>query len=224
MLYNSVSKGKVKYSYNNLGRLSKIETVDEERDLSTEYIYDSEGNLIEKRGAESLSLRYDDLGRLVRAEKDGNIVEYSYDVFGNRTERKVSGENPVTERFSYAGSNIFEIKTGDGEVTEKYISGQNIDEIYGKIESDGNEEYYIRDYLGNIKAIFDKDGNMKDYRRYRAYGEEVVEASNGFGFTSREYDEITGLYYYRSRYYDPRIGRFLQKDKYNEAGLLSDNP
>ncbi|MCK9477203.1 MAG: hypothetical protein M0R46_14865 [Candidatus Muirbacterium halophilum] len=224
IMYNSVSKGKVKYSYNNLGRLSKIETMEEERDLSTEYIYDSEGNLIEKRGAESLSLRYDNPGRLIRAEKDGNTVEYAYDVFGNRTERKVSGKNPVTERFSYAGSNIFEIKTGDGEIKEKYISGQNIDEIYGKIESNGNEEYYIRDYLGNIKAIFDKDGIMKDYRRYRAYGVEEKEPKNGFGFTSREYDEITGLYYYRSRYYDPTIGRFLQKDKYNEAGLLSNDP
>jgi len=90
--------------------------------------------------------------------------------------------------------------------------------------NDDNEEYYIRDYLGNIKAIFDKDGNMTDYRRYRAYGEEEKAPSNGFGFTSREYDEITGLYYYRSRYYDPTIGRFIQKDNYNEAGLLSDNP
>ncbi|MCK9477205.1 MAG: RHS repeat-associated core domain-containing protein [Candidatus Muirbacterium halophilum] len=65
---------------------------------------------------------------------------------------------------------------------------------------------------------------MTDYRRYRAYGEEEKESISGFGFTSREYDEITGLYYYRSRYYDPTIGRFLQKDKYNEAGLLSNDP
>jgi len=136
----------------------------------------------------------------------------------------VSGEKSEYERFSYAGSNIFEIKNGDGEIKEEYISGQNIDEIYGKIESNGNEEYYIRDYLGNIKAIFDKDGIMKDYRRYRAYGEEEKESISGFGFTSREYDEITGLYYYRSRYYDPTIGRFMQKDKYNEAGLLNNDP
>jgi len=123
---------------------------------------------------------------LYSLDKHGNIVEYSYDVFGNRTERKVSGEKSEYERFSYAGSNIFEIKTGDGEIKEKYISGQNIDEIYGKIESDGNEEYYIRDYLGNIKAVFDKDGKMTDYRRYRAYGVEEKEPKNGFGFTSRE--------------------------------------
>jgi RHS repeat-associated protein len=35
---------------------------------------------------------------------------------------------------------------------------------------------------------------------------------NRFLFTSREFDQETGLYYYRARYYNPQIGRFLQTD------------
>jgi RHS repeat-associated protein len=31
-------------------------------------------------------------------------------------------------------------------------------------------------------------------------------------FTGREYDSETGNYYYRARYYSPKIGRFLQTD------------
>jgi len=31
-------------------------------------------------------------------------------------------------------------------------------------------------------------------------------------FTGREFDKDTGLYYYRARYYNPEIGRFLQTD------------
>lgn len=31
-------------------------------------------------------------------------------------------------------------------------------------------------------------------------------------FTGRRFDDETGLYYYRFRYYDPRMGRFLQTD------------
>jgi RHS repeat-associated protein len=31
-------------------------------------------------------------------------------------------------------------------------------------------------------------------------------------FTGREYDSVSGLYYYRARYYSPNIGRFLQTD------------
>jgi|GEM_PF-5632556 len=33
-----------------------------------------------------------------------------------------------------------------------------------------------------------------------------------YGFTGREYETNTGLYYYRARYYNPAIGRFLQLD------------
>jgi len=35
---------------------------------------------------------------------------------------------------------------------------------------------------------------------------------NRFLFTGREFDSETGLYYYRARYYNPYIGRFLQTD------------
>jgi RHS repeat-associated protein len=33
-----------------------------------------------------------------------------------------------------------------------------------------------------------------------------------FGYTGREFDSETGLYYYRARYYSPRLGQFLQTD------------
>ncbi|MEK7281247.1 MAG: RHS repeat-associated core domain-containing protein, partial [Chloroflexota bacterium] len=35
---------------------------------------------------------------------------------------------------------------------------------------------------------------------------------NRFLFTGREYDQETGLYHYRARAYDPKLGRFLQRD------------
>ena len=35
---------------------------------------------------------------------------------------------------------------------------------------------------------------------------------NPYGFTGRRLDEETGLYYYRARYYSPKLGRFLQTD------------
>jgi RHS repeat-associated protein len=34
----------------------------------------------------------------------------------------------------------------------------------------------------------------------------------GYGFTGREFDPETGLLYYRARYYDPKIGRFISED------------
>ena len=42
--------------------------------------------------------------------------------------------------------------------------------------------------------------------------------NNPFTYTGREYDAESGLYYYRARYYDPTIGRFLNEDPIGFAG------
>jgi len=36
--------------------------------------------------------------------------------------------------------------------------------------------------------------------------------TNPFRYTAREFDSETNLYYYRARYYDPQVGRFLSED------------
>src|SRR5258708_9453606 len=38
--------------------------------------------------------------------------------------------------------------------------------------------------------------------------------ANPVQYTGREYDEETGLYCYRARYYDPAIGRFISEDPF----------
>jgi RHS repeat-associated protein len=51
---------------------------------------------------------------------------------------------------------------------------------------------------------------------YKGFGESRVGGSVGvadrFRFTGREWDEESGLGYYRARYYDPGIGRFVSED------------
>jgi len=50
---------------------------------------------------------------------------------------------------------------------------------------------------------------------YDVYGQVAASDPNHpnrFMFTGREFDKDTGLYYYRARYYNPSIGRFLQTD------------
>jgi RHS repeat-associated protein len=50
-------------------------------------------------------------------------------------------------------------------------------------------------------------------REYGAWGEALLGAGEpGYAFTGREWDPATGLYYYRARYYDPILGRFLAED------------
>jgi RHS repeat-associated protein len=44
---------------------------------------------------------------------------------------------------------------------------------------------------------------------------------NSFRYTGREFDTETSLYYYRSRYYDPSLGRFMREDPMRFTGGIN---
>lgn len=76
--------------------------------------------------------------------------------------------------------------------------------------------YYHADGLGSIIAITDSSGNVVQRYEYNSFGEITYQQDPNFvqpyTYTGREYDQESGLYYYRARYYDAKIGRFLQQD------------
>jgi len=57
-------------------------------------------------------------------------------------------------------------------------------------------------YIYSICANYTAEGGLQ----------ELELKGNPYMFTAREFDIETGLYYYRARYYNPYIGRFLQVD------------
>ncbi|PJZ78794.1 RHS repeat-associated core domain-containing protein [Leptospira neocaledonica] len=81
------------------------------------------------------------------------------------------------------------------------------------------------DHLGSITMATDGDGKRitggtqagASHVSYEPYGE--INRTDSFGpdvfrykYTGQEEDKETGLYYFKARYYDPLIGRFLQAD------------
>ena len=104
----------------------------------------------------------------------------------------------IFETYKERGSNANKTGMNREKTLTEYtsvISGPGIDEIYGALRSavipdpvqetssslssqrtQGssvfNELYFIRDYLGNIKSIFDENGNMLYYRLYDEFGNE----------------------------------------------------
>jgi RHS repeat-associated protein len=61
--------------------------------------------------------------------------------------------------------------------------------------------------FGAFGRLIGKWGSMADANRYR--------------FSSKEFDTVTGLYYYGARYYDPTLQRFLNRDPIGEAGGIN---
>ena len=49
-------------------------------------------------------------------------------------------------------------------------------------------------------------------KSYTPFGEQIGEASSGFGYNGEYYNAATGMVYLRARFYEPEMNRFSQKD------------
>ncbi|WP_229267133.1 RHS repeat-associated core domain-containing protein [Leptospira sp. mild_001] len=84
--------------------------------------------------------------------------------------------------------------------------------------------FYHPNHLGSITMITDGAGNPASgpepgvsFVSYEPYGSIIRNDSYGpdifrYKFTGQIEDKETGLYYYKARYYEPTLGRFLQAD------------
>ncbi|MFN8091783.1 MAG: RHS repeat-associated core domain-containing protein [Vicinamibacteria bacterium] len=78
------------------------------------------------------------------------------------------------------------------------------------------------DGLGSIVATTDAAGNVTSRRQYDTWGNLELGADQpGYAFTGREWDPETGLYYYRARYYDLKLGRFISEDPIGLGGGIN---
>ncbi|MDD5160802.1 MAG: peptidoglycan DD-metalloendopeptidase family protein [Sulfuricurvum sp.] len=80
----------------------------------------------------------------------------------------------------------------------------------------------VRDYQNSILSLTNKEGKSIESYSYDAFGNitqhtKTLETYNPYGYTGREAD-TDDLYYYRARYYDPTIGRFITPDPIGFAG------
>ncbi len=82
--------------------------------------------------------------------------------------------------------------------------------------------YYHPDDLGSTSWVTDPNGKVHEHVEYYPYGEVWWEPrydvdggpvkGQQFLFSSKEFDEETGLYYFGARYLDPRHARWLSTD------------
>ena len=82
----------------------------------------------------------------------------------------------------------------------------------------GAEAHYLhRDHRGSVRSITDATAALVEERRYRPFG-EIAWSSGGvtpdetIGFIGERFDSDAGLQYFNARYYDPRLGFFIQPD------------
>jgi RHS repeat-associated protein len=181
----------------------------------TSYFYDKNGNLADDN---TYLYYYDCENRLtdVNDKSTGNpVASYEYDYQGRRVKKIVDGTPDVITKYCYDGDQVIAECNENDVILRKFIYGPRIDEPICMIDiAEGKTFYYHFDGLGSVIALSDVNSVIVERYSYDVFGGPNTTGTigNPYLFTGRRYDNETDLYYYRARYYDYYIGRFLQPD------------
>ena len=165
---------------------------------------------------ENIELNY--IGRrLEKVEVGGKEYKYTYDDQGQRIKKEGNGKE---EYYFYEEGRIKEVITKEYRLIYRYV-GEEVKGVTYKNENKEISYFYEKNILGEIIGIVDEEGKRVVEYRSSSYGEvENIHDSSKIEISAKDhlrykgyiYDEETRLYYLKTRYYDPEIGRFISPD------------
>jgi RHS repeat-associated protein len=202
---NLLKAGPLSWAYDTSNRL-----VSTDKEL---FLYDDDGNLSIRQAHTRFNYEWDSLNRLTRIEAMASgTISYQYDLLDRRVSKKVG--NKQIHFFIDNYDVLFEFDVNK-EIRKLFLLGSEIDELFGVVI--GDEIFYIiQDGMRNVRWITDVHGTLVGEFKYGLWGEVEGDSSIltkiGYGYRGRAYDAETGFYYFRARYYDPRLRRFISVD------------
>ncbi|MBP5631787.1 MAG: RHS repeat-associated core domain-containing protein [Clostridia bacterium] len=198
------------------------------RDQMTSYngntvTYDGAGNILSYNNGASMTLTWTQGNRLASVNRAGTTSSYLYDENGYRTRKTVGstvytyiwdGERLVSQDTGTAGSEIVFLYDDSGNM----FGFRRANTVY----------YYAKNLQGDVIAILNSSMNVVAKYTYDSWG-KLISIADGNGnnitnststigyinpirYRSYYYDNEAGLYYLKSRYYDPEINRFMSAD------------
>ncbi|HKQ46551.1 MAG TPA: hypothetical protein VJZ71_00600 [Phycisphaerae bacterium] len=167
------------------------------------------------------SALYDYRNRMVRHSNlvTGEVATYAYDALGRRIQKVVNG---IETNYIHDGWQVIEERDGGGVTTQTNVWGNYVDELLTRRRF-GVDYYYHTDDMHSVMAVTDAAGTVIGRYEYGDYGRPLDPntliplsffdpGSEPFtGLHGRAYDNETGWYYFRTRYMDPRTGRFTTR-------------
>ena len=174
--------------------------------------YDANGNTLSDPSGRSYTWDFEN--RLIQAVvpgTNGGTTTFKYDPFG----RRIQKSGPLgTTNYLYDGVNSLEEVDQSGGVLARYAQSDLIDEPLSEFRA-GTASYYQQDGVGSVSSLSNSAGALANSYTYDSFGRLTGSTGtliNPYQYTGRDIDGETGLSYFRMRYYDPSVGRFLSED------------
>lgn len=203
---NLLQKGTNSYSYNAANQI-----------INSGYNYDNNGNLTSD-GTYNYSYNAENqLTEVKRVSDNSLLASYTYYHNGLRKSKTVNG---ITTNFHW---DVFNNMVRESNASGQTLALYHYDTSGRVVAMRKNDNCYT--YHTNLRG----DILVVDYYNYLT-GVTTVQAqydydpwgnilsqsgiSQPFKYAGYYYDEETGLYYLKNRYYSPKLGRFLTKDPY----------
>ena len=185
----------------------------------TAYCYDKQGNLLEAAGAEGTAVfSYNAFHQQTAVTMpDGKHLENRYDA---EYLRAGMVENGTVATFSYHNGELLAESSPEGDTISRYIPGYGVAAGWNRERS--GYHYYHLDEQNSTAYITGSSGEIENRYEYDAFGvlqDSREELRNRILYTGQQYDQTSGQYYLRARFYNPVLGRFVQEDVYRGDGL-----
>jgi RHS repeat-associated protein len=199
------SLGMSPYAYNSSNELTSTP--------AATFTYDANGNTLTKTDAAGMTTyNWDFENRLTQAVVPAvGTTTFRYDPFGRRIQK--AGPNGTTN-YVYDRANAIEEVDSAGNLVARYEQGPGIDQPLGALRSGANA-FYEQDGVGSVTSLSSSTASLSTSYTYDTFGNLVSSTGsfvNPYLYTGRDLDSDTGLRYYRNRYYDSSVGRFLSED------------
>jgi RHS repeat-associated protein len=220
----------VTYDYNKVNQLLSSTTP-----FKT-FTYDDDGNMTRGYTPDGyvFTAAYDAEDRLKSIEytDSGGVVQ--------RTEYLYSGDNFLAKikkyensvlvsdiRFVRDGFLSVQERDGSNNVAREYMWGLNLGGGIGgllNLKQGGQNYSYLYDGKGSVTALTDGNQSVIATYTYDTFGNLMTKTgtlNQPFQFSTKPYDEKTGLSYYGYRFYSPSLGRWITRDPLGEAGGMN---
>jgi RHS repeat-associated protein len=186
--------------------------------VNASYIYDNNGNMLSKSDFSGITtFTWNEENQLTQvALPTGLTVNYKYDGLGRRIQRTTTAG--TSERYVYDGQDVLLDLNADWSVATTYLNDLGIDNKLRQTNTIIGVSYYLIDHLRSNAALTDANGSIVEQLSYDSFGNSGGSGRTRYDYTGRERDPNSGLMFYRARWFDPQVGRFISEDPIGFGG------